>query len=153
MSEPNGARTSHAVSSTGPTRISLSIERSCSNACVFCAYDGTVDGASEAELASLVAHGAQSVTLGGGEPTLAPEALEAAIVRAKQAGFHDVIVQTNGHHLAPVAARLASLGLRTVHVSVHGPNAAAHDYHTGREGSFDALWAGVGASLDRKSVV
>jgi hypothetical protein len=55
-------------------------------------------------------------------------------------------VQTNGRHLAERAAELAKAGLTDVHVSLHGPTAAVHDYHTGVQGSFAALLAGVAAA-------
>lgn len=134
MSETRGAHRS----------ASISLLNACSNACVFCAHD---DAESPPAMASLFASGARALTLSGGEPTLEPEALERALIAAKSAGFVDIRLQTNGHRLAALAPRLASLGLTSVHLSVHGPDAASHDYHTGRDGSLDALWAGAGAAL------
>lgn len=77
---------------------------------------------------------------------LAPQLLLDAVRAAREAGFQRIVLQTNGHALAPMARELAAAGLTTVHVSVHGADARSHDYHTGREGSFDRLWEAVAAA-------
>src|SRR5262249_11560430 len=55
-------------------------------------------------------------------------------------------LQTHGRRLAALAAPLAAAGLTDVLVSLHGAAAAVHDYHTGVDGSFDALLDGVDAA-------
>lgn len=132
------------------TRVTLSLIRACNNACVFCSQDGlpplaTDDTASE--LARLVATGATELTLLGGEPTLHRD-LADVIRRARASGFQRVGLQTNGRRLSEPAltASLAAAGLTDVHVTVLGGEAAVHDYHTGVEGSFRELVAGLGVA-------
>lgn len=136
MSDQSGASRSASVS--------ISLTNACSNACVFCAHEKVE---STPSMEALYASGARAITLTGGEPTLDAAALEQALIDARAAGFRDVRLQTNGHRLAAMAPRLHALGLTSVHLSVHGPSAVAHDYHTGREGSLDVLWAGASAAV------
>lgn len=133
MSEAPGVRDAHAL---------VSLASACTNACVFCAH---VDEPS-LDLERWYASGARAVTFTGGEPTLVPEVLLEAVSQARALGFSSIGVQTNGHAFAALAAPLAARGLSDVHLSVHGPSAAAHDYHTGREGSFETLWLAAGAA-------
>lgn len=131
-------------------RASWWLSRACNNACVFCAQDGLaplppIDLATE--LTRLRATGATELTLLGGEPTLHP-ALAEVIQQARALGFERVGLQTNGRRLseAPLTTSLAAAGLTDVHVTVLGGEPAVHDYHTGVEGSFRALVAGLGVA-------
>src|SRR5579859_8129120 len=103
----------------------------CNNRCVFCAQDGLPITRTEVET-ELTALRARSdeVTFVGGEPMLEPR-LTAFIGRAKGLGFRRIGVQTNGRGLAApdFAPALAGAGLTDVHLSVHGADAAVHDYH------------------------
>lgn len=129
-------------------RATLSVVRACSNACVFCAHPGS--SAEEPEpierVRAMRDAGASAITFVGGEPTLAPDLLEGAVRAAREAGFAAIGAQTNGLALAEHARGLAAAGLTDVHVSLHGPDSRSHDYHTGSEGSFERLWAGVAAA-------
>ena len=120
--------------------VTLTLE--CQNACVFCAQHGlparaerTVDGVRE-EL-RLRRRDAEAVTFCGGEPGLVPR-LEEHVVAARGEGFLRVGLLTNGAGLgdADRLRRLARAGLTDVHLSLHGADAAVHDYHTGVAGSF-----------------
>ena len=76
----------------------------------------------------------------GGEPALDPR-LPELIEQARALGFSAIGLQTNGRRLAadrPLFDRLVSAGLRDLHLSIHAPSAEAHDYLTGRPGSFAA---------------
>lgn len=135
------------------TRVTLSLIRACNNACVFCAQDGLpplppVDVS--AQLAQLRAQGATELTLLGGEPTLRDDLAE-VIHAARGAGFQRVGLQTNGRRLAeaPLTSALVAAGLTDVHLTLLGGEAAVHDYHTGIEGSFRALLAGIGVARGR----
>ena len=77
------------------------------------------------------------LTFTGGEPTL-DEDLAAHIAAAKALGFRRIGLQTNGRLLARSGhvESLARAGLTDVHFSIHGAEAAVHDYHTGAPGSF-----------------
>ena len=142
------------------TRVTLSLGRACNNACVFCSQDGLppvpsgVEGLPSsdvrARLAELRASGASELTLVGGEPTLRPELAE-VIRLARELGFERVGLQSNGHRLSeePFTASLAAAGLTDVHVTLLGGEASVHDYHTGVEGSFRALVAGIGVLRGR----
>ncbi|MCU1282581.1 MAG: radical domain protein, partial [bacterium] len=119
----------------------------CNNRCVFCAQAGLTAPAEaatiEAQLIAARAHSTE-VTFVGGEPTLLEE-LTAAVAQARAAGFARVGLQTNARLLAgpdPVRA-LAAAGVTDLQVSIHGSDAAVHDYHTGVEGSLDETLAGV----------
>lgn len=125
-------------------RAAISLLDECSNACVFCAEGRASEAAPSIE--ALYAQGAREITIGGGEPTLAPERLVETVRMAREVGFGPIVVQTNGHALAPLVPALVEAGLTVVHLSVHGTDARAHDYHTGREGSFERLWDAAAAA-------
>jgi hypothetical protein len=120
----------------------------CDNACVFCAQDGIVTGdeagAFDARLQAARA-ASDEVTFVGGEPLL-DDALASRVAAARACGFRRVGIQTNARKLAPRAAELAKAGLTDVHVSIHGADAAVHDYHTGVAGSFAESTAGIAAA-------
>lgn len=135
------------------TRATLSLIRACNNACVFCSQDGLPPFAPpevRAELARLHVAGFTELTLVGGEPTLR-EDLPEVIRLARAQGFTRVGLQTNGRRLADEAltAALTTAGLTDVHLTVLGGEAAVHDYHSGVEGSFRALLAGLGVARAR----
>ncbi len=104
-------------------RSTVRVGLACNNRCIFCSQDGLIDSSQNAEGEVLV----------GGEPLLYE------LRAAKE-------IQTNGSKLAERAKELAQRGIRDVHVSIHGAEAASHDYHTGREGSFAELMAGIAAA-------
>ena len=120
----------------------------CNNRCVFCAQDGLADAPTsvEEELARTRAC-SDEVTFVGGEPTLDPSLAE-HVARARALGFTRIGLQTNGRLLADsgYAESLARAGLTDVHLSIHGAEAAVHDYHAGLGGAFDATLAGFAAA-------
>ncbi len=119
----------------------------CNNRCVFCSQDGLSGERSLEEQLEAARRAGSEVTFVGGEPTLDAR-LPEHVVAARAMGFARIGLQTNGRRLAEVglAASLARAGLTDVHLSVHGTEAAVHDYHTGVEGSFDAALAGLAAA-------
>jgi hypothetical protein len=74
--------------------------------------------------------------------------LRERIAEARALGFRAIGVQTNGRGIADPAhaASLVRAGLTDVHLSIHGADAAAHEYHTGAPGSFDAALAALASS-------
>jgi hypothetical protein len=133
----------------GHPRATVRLGLDCNNECVFCAQDGLVPPAPtsfEADLTAARAH-ADEVTFVGGEPSL-DEALVEKLSRARSAGFRRIGLQTNGRRLADLAytTSLVRAGLTDLHFSLHGGDAAVHDYHTNRPGSFDELLAGIQAA-------
>jgi MoaA/NifB/PqqE/SkfB family radical SAM enzyme len=122
---------------------SIVVGYACNNACTFCAQGdlrrtrpATESGDIARALEAVVA--GETVAFVGGEPTIFPELpqwLRAATARS--AGR--VILQTNGRRLAyrAFAHELAEASpVLRLDVSVHGSNAAMHEWHTGTPGSF-----------------
>lgn len=133
-----------------PYRAALRLTLDCNNRCLFCAQTGADEAAFSfslpERLAALRAE-ADELTFTGGEPLLADNLLE-AVAAAKAAGFTRLGLQTNGRLLArpEVAEGLVRAGLTDVHLSLHGGEPAVHDFHTGVEGSFAQLLAGMRAA-------
>jgi hypothetical protein len=119
----------------------------CNNRCVFCAQAGLEGAAPPAVREQLAAArvGDDEVTFIGGEPSLDP-ALPSHVALARSMGFVRVGLQTNGHGLARAASTLEKAGLTDVHLSLHGADAAVHDYHTGVGGSFAQAVEGLRAT-------
>lgn len=125
----------------------------CNNACVFCSQRGSVakapDPAALRPQLRQLRESAEELTFTGGEPLLHP-LLEQAIGVAREVGFGAVGLQSNGRLAdGPTLARLADAGLTDLHLSIHGSEAAVHDYHSGVPGSFVQLLAGLGAARAR----
>ncbi|EDM81031.1 hypothetical protein PPSIR1_25666 [Plesiocystis pacifica SIR-1] len=136
-------------------RATWRLTTNCDNACVFCAQaapdsdsdppgsgsdSGSGDLPSREALAELRAGGAEGLSFIGGEPA-AVDGLVDAVALARELGFTAVGLQTNARALTRDRARFDALvqaGLSDLHLSIHADTAAAHDYHTGRAGSFEA---------------
>lgn len=118
-------------------RAIVALGRACDNACVFCAQEGLPRVA--AEEVALPEPGTGGITFVGGEPGIDAR-LDELVARAHEMGHTRIGVQTNGRALsAPGRVEaLARAGLTDVHLSIHGPEARVHDWHTGAPGSFDA---------------
>jgi MoaA/NifB/PqqE/SkfB family radical SAM enzyme len=87
------------------------------------------------------------LALVGGEPTLHPSLFTFA-TRAREAGASTLVAQTNGRRLAyaPYTRGLAASGVTAVDVSLHGPTAIIHEFHTRTEGSFAQALTGIGVA-------
>jgi MoaA/NifB/PqqE/SkfB family radical SAM enzyme len=129
-------------------RATVRILSACDNQCVFCGQQGLPDHApSRDEIRAALEDArtrADEVTLTGGEPGLHAE-LPAIVEEAKNLGFTRIGLQTNGK-LARSMRIFEGAGLTDLHLSIHGGSAAAHDYHTGVEGSFVAAIATLSAA-------
>jgi MoaA/NifB/PqqE/SkfB family radical SAM enzyme len=115
----------------------------CNNACSFCSQGAlrrtrpAVESGDVVRALEAVAPG-ETVAFVGGEPTLFPE-LPQWIRAATARSAGRVILQTNGRRLAyrAFAHELAEASsVLRLDVSLHGSNAAMHDWHTGTPGSF-----------------
>jgi len=124
----------------------LYLTNNCNLRCVHCAV---TDGARRTDRLStqpvfqlideLVATGARSITLTGGEFLLRPDALQIA---AYAAGKLHTMISTNGTLITDQTAQmLADLGV-PVQVSLDGATAATHDRIRG-PGAFERAWRGV----------
>jgi MoaA/NifB/PqqE/SkfB family radical SAM enzyme len=123
----------------------------CNSRCAFCAIDEELRPAgfdAAAAAAQIRAAAAQSAAIrfGGGEPTLWPE-LPDLVALAREVGFREVSVQTNGFLLGRdgLAARLIDAGLTKLNVSLRGATAATHDRLTRSRGSFDDVLRALAA--------
>lgn len=123
-------------------RAALALGYECDNACVFCAQAG-IEARERVEPREVLLslredHG--EISFVGGEPALAPRLLE-LVGFAHELGFSAIGLQTNAGRLASNESlfdQLVAAGLSDLHLSIHGADAAAHDYHTDRPGSFAA---------------
>jgi organic radical activating enzyme len=140
------------IAARGRARATVSLLRRCDNACVVCGLEGVPRdgprGEDEVRAAMRAARPLHhELTFVGGEPLLDPSLVD-HVAHARALGFRRVGVQTNGRRLASreLVARLAGAGLTDVHVTLHGAEAAVHDYHTGVDGAFAQTMAGVVAA-------
>ena len=123
-------------------RATLLLGHECDNVCIFCAQAGIDEAAPRDLRAELIElrRDHDEITFVGGEPALAPQLLE-LVGLARELGFASVGMQSNARRLAADEAlfdQLVAAGLSDLHLSIHGASPGAHDYHTGRDGSFAA---------------
>ncbi|MCS6899988.1 MAG: radical SAM protein, partial [Myxococcales bacterium] len=127
----------------------------CNNACAFCpqqlariSWKGDFFQ-EEAIFARITEAARQDPILAfvGGEPTLHPRLFPLA-ARAREVGAASLVVQTNGRRLAyaPYSRGLAASGVTAVDISLHGPTALIHEFHTRTEGSFAQSLTGIGVA-------
>ncbi|MBL8911311.1 MAG: radical SAM protein [Archangium sp.] len=131
-------------------RATLELTRSCNQNCVFCARAGMPKLEDVSFAQQLDALNGEELTFIGGEPTLVPE-LTDLVARAKAKGFKRIGLQTNALKLADekYTHGLADAGLTDVHVTLHGADAAVHDYHSNTPGSFSAVMTAMGIARAR----
>jgi pyruvate-formate lyase-activating enzyme len=129
--------------------IIVSLDRRCNNRCRFCSQADLDPERPRsdvtAQLEQAYAAGCRRVDFVGGEPTIHDE-LPDAIGLARRLGFERIGLQTNGRRMAyrSYTDMLATAGLTHVDVSLHGPTASVHEFHTTVEGSFQQTVTGVG---------
>jgi sulfatase maturation enzyme AslB (radical SAM superfamily) len=123
---------------------------SCNNRCIFC-YDRLNRDLPEKttkelkkEITSAFQSGVSRLNLLGGEPTIRPDIIE-ILIHAKNTGFNNVMITTNGRMLAysKFAREIIKTGISQIVVSIHGASASVHDALTGCPGSFKQLIHGV----------
>jgi len=88
--------------------------------------------------------GYDAVSFTGGEPTIRPD-LVGLVRAARDAGYRDVKLQTNGLLLAhgPNVAALVAAGVTRFHVSIHTHDPEAYDALVQREGAYPAMVGGI----------
>ncbi|HJV64223.1 MAG TPA: radical SAM protein [Geomonas sp.] len=135
-----------------PRTLTLALTGACNLSCSHCWVDAEDKGSSRHfprdKAAGLIMEfaelGGEGVRLTGGEPLCHPDWLD-LLRLSVAAGFHTVILQTNGmlldHDKVAALRELAFPGF-TVQISLDGASAASHDLVRGT-GVFDALMLAV----------
>ncbi len=131
-------------------RIKVHIGYTCNSNCQFCYYLSRIHEPllptpvllQEIKLAHRL--GWKDIDFTGGEPTIVPE-LEKLISAAKEEGFRDIAIITNGIRLADknYFKRLNNAGLNDALFSLHGPNSKIHDFLTRVPGSFEKIVSAI----------
>jgi MoaA/NifB/PqqE/SkfB family radical SAM enzyme len=137
------------LSGSGTEKLVLNLTYRCNNRCAFCAVGNRVrrDGDPRSQHALLEryrAAGVRLVDLDGGEPTLHAE-LFPLVAHAARLGYERIAVTTNGRRCSypAYARRLATSGVTTVLVSLHGPDPATHGGLVGVPEAFEQTVAGI----------
>ena len=131
-------------------KLDLKLGYSCNNNCLFCAVGSKRERPDKstvelkADLEKAFGNGAKGVVFTGGEPTIRPDLAE-LIKYAKEIGFEDLFIQSNGCNFKDLelCKKLIVAGTTEFGPSLHGPNAKIHDSLTGREGSFEETVQGI----------
>jgi len=132
-----------AIDKRIPFDVSLELTRRCNQSCAMCYLPESTSVEMNTQtvrdvLTRLAKAQCLFLTFTGGELFLRDDALE-LIDFATDLGFA-VTVKTNGTLLdAKTVQSLAASNVLEVHVSILGATAAAHDFLTGKQGSFDVL--------------
>ena len=130
--------------------LDLVLDYDCNLACDYCTITPAMrtralpTGAVVRQLRAARAEACDRVSFTGGEPTLRKDLL--ALVReAARLGYGSIKVQSNGLLFARAAnvERLRSAGVTEWHVSIHTHRRAAYERLVRREGTFDAMEAGL----------
>lgn len=132
-----------------PEKLILNLTYRCNNHCAFCAVGNRSghEGDPAAQRRILEEHrrrGVRLVDFDGGEPTL-HRALVPLVRHAAALGYQRIAVTTNGRLCSypAFARRLATSGVTTILVSLHGPDAETHGALTGVPESFGQTVAGI----------
>jgi MoaA/NifB/PqqE/SkfB family radical SAM enzyme len=135
--------------SDGPEKLILNLTYRCNNHCQFCAVGNRarIDGDAARQRRLLERYrdrGVRLVDFDGGEPTLHRELLP-LVRHAAALGYERIALTTNGRLASydRFAARLATSGLTTVLVSLHGPDADTHGALVGVPEAFAQTVQGI----------
>jgi len=131
-------------------RVDLKVGYKCSNNCLFCVVadkrplgEKTTDQIKR-ELVESFREGKTEVVLTGGEVGIRPDILE-LVAFARQTGFSEVQLQTNGRRFADEAfcKDMIRAGITMFAPALHGPTAAVHDRLTRATGSWRQTVLGI----------
>jgi molybdenum cofactor biosynthesis enzyme MoaA len=148
LAEASSVTTTHAAG-----QVELQLGHFCNNRCVFCASGQlTEEGhaapvpspAVDRALTTAAASGLRRVVFLGGEPTIQDSFLP-SLARARQLGFEEITVFTNGARtwdLRFLNAVLAGGPLRW-RISIQGGDEASHDTIVGKSGAFARILRGL----------
>ncbi|MCE5244033.1 MAG: radical SAM protein [Desulfobacteraceae bacterium] len=142
------ARENHANVVT--KRLAINMGFKCNLRCKFCYYLRDIRAGNTRDLSTDEVKrrlrvgrewGKEAVDLTGGEPTMRSD-LPLLIEYAREIGYRDICIITNGWRIgsdASYLARLVDAGLNDILMSLHGAQAPIHDDLTGKPGAFDRL--------------
>lgn len=131
--------------------LSIHLTDTCNNSCRFCVVDsheGTAEKVDQKIVRKFLKvnanKGYDSVNIHGGEPTLLPDMFQ-VLETIQEFGYPFVSLQTNGRLLKDMdfARSLVDRGVELFVISLHGKDAAMHDFFTQVEGSFDEALRGI----------
>jgi len=135
---------------TASGRADVKVGFACNNRCMFCAQGHKREGCAHVPFEDLLGRlrkgreSSDELVLTGGEPTLHPRVLE-LVTAAKELGYEQIQVQTNGRRLAypSFVDALVTAGVTEFSPALHGPTAEVHDALTRAPGSFRQTVAGI----------
>jgi MoaA/NifB/PqqE/SkfB family radical SAM enzyme len=144
----------------GPGRlVDVIVGYRCNSGCRFCSIDDAeraaqLDPSTIAREIELARSHADRLRFGGGEPTLRRE-LGAWVSRARDAGYREIAIQSNGYLLsyAERVDRLIGAGVTRFDLSVRGATALTQDALTRVPGSFGLLLAAIDHLVGRGAAV
>jgi len=131
--------------------ISVHLTDQCNNSCIFCVVNSHQEKKEKVNrnvlykfLEENAGNGYERVNIHGGEATVLDEFFD-ILEKIKELGYPEVSLQTNARKLADMeyAKRAYELGVKLFVVSVHGKDAAQHDFVTQVPGSFDEAILGI----------
>ncbi len=131
--------------------ISVHLTDQCNNSCIFCVVNSHKErreGVNKKVLYKFLEENAnqgyESVNIHGGEATVLDD-FEDILKMIQDLNYKEVSLQTNGRKLSDFdyAKRLYELGVKLFVVSMHGKDAAQHDFITQEAGSFNEAMEGI----------
>lgn len=142
---------------SAPVQVACEITSRCNAHCPHCSLPFTsVDELTTEEWITIIDQMVDinvfTVTFTGGEPLLRKD-LSALIQYATEKGLH-VIVATNGFTMTgDTITQLVTAGMKTVMMSIDGPDAKTHDTFRELTGSFDKVVKAISVLQDTKAEV
>jgi MoaA/NifB/PqqE/SkfB family radical SAM enzyme len=142
-----------------PDLISVAVTAECNLRCEFCSYEamrrpGTAPLRTD-ELKSVIRQaqdlGVSTINLVGGEPLLRPDVTD--LIASVDKDLSQVILFTNGTHLAERARELRQAGLTSVIVALDAARPEEHDRRKGQSQAFARAVAGIAAARKQKLLV
>lgn len=126
-----------------PSRISISAGIKCNNNCLFC-FQRNNTNFNLIQSSNVIKEHlfkfkdiCSETCFGNFEPTLRDD-LPSLIAYAKECGYREIILQTNGRMLSSMSycKNIVAAGCTTFAISIHGANSKMHDLLTRANGSF-----------------
>jgi len=125
------------IITAAPLDVSLRLTSGCNLRCTICSLHCTTVGPDECSfeqwrrfLDALKQHGADVLTISGGEPLVNPDCVK-IIVYAKKIGFR-ILLLTNGTLITNENAEVIGKNCDQIRISIDGPDEATHDSIRGK---------------------